>query len=86
MGQSKPLTIACQNETNSIGLKIPTGKGGRLIVVHAGCSKYGFIQNSKLVFRSNTGNSTDYHNQMNSDVFKSWFITILITLKNRLSL
>lgn len=54
-----------------------TGKGGRLIVVHAGCDKYGFIQNSKLVFRSNTENSTDYHSQMNSEVFKSWFTQML---------
>jgi len=77
VNQNHSRTIAWQNETNSIGLKIPTGKGGRLIVVHAGCAKYGFIQNSKLVFRSNTGNSTDYHNQMNSEVFKSWFITML---------
>ncbi|XP_060882122.1 uncharacterized protein LOC132953799 [Metopolophium dirhodum] len=81
VNQNHSRTIAWQNETNSIGLKIPTGKGGRLIVVHAGCSKYGFIQNSKLVFRSNTGNSTDYHNQMNSDVFKSWFITMLNNLE-----
>jgi len=51
--------------------KILTGKGACLIAVHAGCAKYDFIENSKLVFRSNTGNSTDYHSQMNSEVFKS---------------
>lgn len=56
-----------------VGPKTPTGKGGRLIVPHAGCAKYGFIQNSKLVFRSNTGNSTDHHGQMSSEVVKSWF-------------
>lgn len=64
-----------------VGPKIPTGKGGRLIVVHGGCAKYRFIENSKLVFRSNTGNSTDYHSQMNSEVFKSWFTQMLNSLE-----
>lgn len=64
-----------------IGPKIPTGKGGRLIVVHTGCAKYGFIRNSKLVFRSKTGTSTNYHSQMNSKVFKSWFTQMLNSLE-----
>jgi len=81
VNQNHSQTIALQNESNSIGIKIPSGKEGPLIVVHSGCAKYGFIQNSKLVFRSNTGNSKDYHNKMNSDVFKSWFITILNNLE-----
>lgn len=82
MGRSTPLSraIARQNEPNSMGLKIPTDKGGRL-VVHAVCAKYGFIQNSKLVFCSSTGNSTDYRNQMNSDVFKTRFIAMLNNLE-----
>jgi hypothetical protein len=63
------------NENNSGGLNMPTDKGGRLIVCHAGlkdrtktlvCKRVV----AKLVFRSNTGNTTDYHNQMNGEVFK----------------
>lgn len=45
------------------------GKGGRLLQV--GCAKQEFIQNSKLVYLSNISNSTDYHNQINSDLFKT---------------
>ncbi|KAL4153945.1 hypothetical protein QTP88_001778 [Uroleucon formosanum] len=48
---------------------------------NSGCAKYGFIPNSKLVFRSNTGNSTDYHSQMNSELFKSWFTQMLNNLE-----
>lgn len=80
VNQNHSRSIAWQHD-DMVGPKIPTGKGGRLIVVHAGCAKYGFIQNSKLVFRSNTGNSTDYHSQMNSEVFKSWFTQMLNSLE-----
>ncbi|KAL4082879.1 hypothetical protein QTP88_029533 [Uroleucon formosanum] len=64
-----------------MGLKVPTGKGGRLIVCHAGCARYGFIERSKLVFRSNSGNTMDYHDQMNGEVFKQWFIQLLNNLE-----
>lgn len=65
MGQSKPFEA---NDTANVcgteGLKIPTGKEVRLIVCHAECARYGFIEGSKLVFRSNTGNTADYHSQI----------------------
>ncbi|XP_060869615.1 uncharacterized protein LOC132944338 [Metopolophium dirhodum] len=80
VNQNYSRSIAWQHDS-MVGPKIPTGKCGRLIVVHAGCAKYGFIQNSKLIFRSYTGNSTDYHIQMNSEVFKSWFTQMLNSLE-----
>lgn len=40
-----------------------------------------YIQNSKFLFRSNIDNSTDYHNKMNLDLFKSWFITMINNLE-----
>lgn len=48
-----------------------------MIVCHAGCARYGFIANSKLVFCSNTGNTTDYHSQMNAEVYKEWFLQLI---------
>ena len=82
VNQNHSRSVAWHDEShNMIGPKIPIGKGGRLIIVHAGCAKYGFIQNSKLVFRSNTDTSTDYHSQMNSEVFKSWFTQMLKNLE-----
>lgn len=52
-----------QNEKETEGFKIPTGKGGRLIVCHAGSISYGFIEGAKLIFRSKSGSTKDYHNQ-----------------------
>ncbi|KAE9522747.1 hypothetical protein AGLY_016856 [Aphis glycines] len=63
------------------GLKVPTGKGGRLIVCHAGSSHHGFIKEAKLIFRSKSGNTEDYYSQMNADVFRSWFEQLLQSLE-----
>jgi len=61
VNQNHSRTLIWQNEHNSMGLKVPTGKGGWLIVCHAGCARYRFIEGSKLMFRSNSGNTMDYH-------------------------
>jgi len=36
-----------QDSDNSEGFKVPTGKGSRLIICHAGSGSFGFVQNSK---------------------------------------
>lgn len=66
-----------QNENNSEGLKVPTRKGSRLIICHAGSSSFGFVAGSKLVFRCQSGTNVDYHTQMNSTIFKEWFIQMM---------
>ncbi|KAI5708322.1 hypothetical protein M8J77_020542 [Diaphorina citri] len=58
------------NETLASTLKQPIGKGGRLIVTHAGNS-HGFIPGAKKVFRSKK--SGDYHDEMNAEHFMEWF-------------
>lgn len=52
------------------GIKVPTGKGSRLIILHAG-TKYGFVKNADLVFQAK--NSGDYHDQMTATKFEEWF-------------
>jgi hypothetical protein len=47
------------------GLKHPTARGPRFVIVHAG-GKKGFIKNAK-------GNSADYHDEMDSKRFEKWF-------------
>ncbi|KAL4120900.1 hypothetical protein QTP88_013509 [Uroleucon formosanum] len=69
-----------QNEENTEGLKVPTGKGSRLIICHAGSPSFGFIKESKLIFRCNSGNK-DYHSQMNATIFESWFSQMLLNLE-----
>uniref|UniRef100_A0A2S2NB48 Tc1-like transposase DDE domain-containing protein n=1 Tax=Schizaphis graminum TaxID=13262 RepID=A0A2S2NB48_SCHGA len=82
VNQNHSESMIRQNEHGTKGLKVPTGKGGRLIVYHAGCARYGFIQGAKLVFRSNIlGNTIDYHSQMNAQIFENWFIELLNNLE-----
>lgn len=53
----------------------PLGRGGRLIMVHAGTSA-GFVPNGLLLFRSKkTG---DYHEEMDSNKFIKWFTEQLL--------
>ena len=70
-----------QNSDNTEGLKVPIGKGGRLIVCHAGSPSFGFVKNSKLVFRCKSGSQADYHSQMNATIFQKWFIDMLGNLE-----
>ena len=64
-----------QDSTGRGGLKIPIGKGSRLIICHAGSAKTGFIPESKWVFRSSPKcKNTDYHSEMNAESFKEWFV------------
>ncbi|KAL4113021.1 hypothetical protein QTP88_016725 [Uroleucon formosanum] len=82
--------VACRNHTqgyiwqnpeNTEELKVPIGKGARLIVCHAGSPSFGFVNNSKLVFRCKSGSTEDYHSQMNADIFEKWFIDMLANLE-----
>lgn len=70
-------TYIWQNELNSEGFKVPSGKESRLMICHAGSSSFGFVPGSKLVFRCQSSNSVDYHTQMNLSIFKEWLIKTL---------
>ncbi len=54
----------------------PTGKGERLIIINA-ITKSGWIPGAKIVFKS-TRKTGDYHGQMNWDLFKKWFVEMLL--------
>ena len=58
------------------GVKKPSGKGSRLIVLHAG-SRKGWVAGAELVFQSKkcTG---DYHDEMTGEHFEKWFNDTLI--------
>lgn len=60
----------------STGLKAPTARGPRFVIVHAG-GDHGFVPNAKLVFLAKK-KSADYHDEMSSDRFEEWFKTQLI--------
>jgi hypothetical protein len=52
--------------------KIPSGKGKRLIVLHAGNREEGLIDRCDLVFLAKAKDG-DYHQEMNEPTFLSWF-------------
>ena len=52
------------------GVRVPTGKGGRWIILHAG-TKNGFVPECALFFQAK--NVGDYHDQMDADKFEKWF-------------
>ncbi|KAL4153697.1 hypothetical protein QTP88_001530 [Uroleucon formosanum] len=70
-----------QNSENSEGIKVPTGKGGRIIICHAGSSAFGFVKGAKLIFLCKSGANINYHTQMNSTIFKKWFIEMMQNLE-----
>ncbi|KAH8037159.1 hypothetical protein HPB51_008841 [Rhipicephalus microplus] len=53
------------------GLRAPSGKGGRLILLHAG-SEDGFLNSACLLFRA-AKRSGDYHTEMDGPRFEKWF-------------
>ncbi|KAH6939767.1 hypothetical protein HPB50_021571 [Hyalomma asiaticum] len=60
----------------STGLRAPSGKGGRLIVLHAGSAE-GFLDGAALVFRAKKG-AGDYHAEMDAARFQKWFVEQLL--------
>ena len=62
--------------------KIPSGKGKRLIVLHAGTRSEGLIDGGDLVFLAKSKDG-GYHQEMNSVAFLEWFENQLMpALKN----
>ena len=62
---------------DTLAPNIPSGKGRRLIILHAGTSKEGLIEGCDHVFEAKSKDG-DYHNEMNSIVFLDWFETQLL--------
>lgn len=56
------------------GLKNPSGKGKRLIILHVG-SELGFVDGGLLCFEGKK--TADYHEEMNATVFEEWFSKLL---------
>ena len=66
-GEDDPKAIGGTKD----GIRKPSGKGSRLIILHAG-SENGWVSDAVLVFQSKkvTG---DYHDEMMSEHFGEWF-------------
>lgn len=58
------------------GLKDPTQRGPRFVIVHAG-SKHGFVEKAQLVFLAKKG-TADFHHEMDGVTYEKWFKEQLI--------
>ena len=68
---SKGYDCSANPERDAIQAEAPTGKGKRLIILHAG-NEGGFLPDCPLVFVDKT-NFIDYPDEMNGDQFAEWF-------------
>jgi transposase len=66
------------DNTAKSSTKVPEGKGERLIICHAGTAS-GFVPNCLLAFKSKKTN--EYHEEMNFEKFRDWFIGLLDNLQ-----
>ena len=58
-----------QSKDGTQGRHVPSSKGQRLIISHAGSKNQGFIEGAKLIFQSKSTDNRDDHGEMNSDIF-----------------
>ena len=57
---------------------VPSGKGERRILSHIGCHEAGMLMQSMLLFRGSKSNkSSDYHCEMNWEVFSHCYETVV---------
>lgn len=73
-------TFVNENHSKNEGFKAPARNGDGLIVCYAGSSSGGYVPNSKLVFQSKSRNCHSNRSQMNSEMFKSWFVRMMRNL------
>lgn len=60
----------------STGLKNPTQRGPRFVIVHAG-GKNGFVEGAQHVFLAKKG-AADFHSEMDGETYEKWFLEQLI--------
>lgn len=83
VNQSMCMERCCPNEDGSAGPRVKSGKGGRLIIIHAG-SEEGFVPEALLKFQAQNGNKGDYHDSIDHKIFKTWFENQLLpNISNR---
>ncbi len=72
MARSKIWRDKVEMSTDDL-YKVPSGKGERSISSHIGCAETGLLDGCLLLFRgSKSLHDTDYHSEMNWNVFCHW--------------
>ena len=83
MSPSKSWKYLSHREKSTEDLKVPPGPGDRSIVSHIGSAEYGLLHNCLLLFTGRKKSDTDYHSEMNQEVFLKWMNdTVFPTIQN----
>lgn len=72
-----------QSSDGSIKRCVPTGKGQRIIMAHAGSRHEGLVKNAELIFTSNYTDNRDYQTEMNGHIFREWIENTLLPSLDR---
>jgi transposase len=67
----------------SIKRFVPTGRGQRLIIAHAGSRHNGLLMNAELMFNSKSTDNRDYHTEMNGNIFREWIENTVLPFLDR---
>jgi transposase len=62
---------------------IPSSKGQRIILAHAGSRTNGLVNGAELVFQAKSTDGRDYHTEMNGQVFREWMENTLLPSLDR---
>ena len=63
--------------------KIPSSKGQRIILAHAGSRQNGLVRDAELIFQSKSVDGRDYHSEMNGQIFRDWIVNTLLPTLDR---
>jgi transposase len=63
--------------------KIPSSKGQRIILAHAGSSENGLVHDAELIFQAKSTDGRDYHTEMNGHIFRDWIENTLLPTLDR---
>ena len=72
-----------QLSDGTIKRSVPSGKGQRLIMAHAGSRHNGLVTNAEIIFTSNYTDNRDYHTEMNGNIFRDWIENTLLPSLDR---
>jgi transposase len=72
-----------QSSDGIIKRSVPSSKGQRLIIAHAGSRQYGLLKNAGMTFVSRSTDNRDYHTEMNGHKFREWMEQTVLPLLDR---
>jgi transposase len=63
--------------------EIPSSKGQRIVIGHAGSKANGLVSGAELLFQALSTDGRDYHTEMNGVIFRNWLANTLLPALDR---